>query len=124
MTTTTPVERPPAADRTPEETPAALARAIAQLATAPVRDFVECISDEDNTRDHVYQQLVQRLTADEPGTWIPARENDVENQLRASLPTDEDRKLFGQLSDHLSAQGASAKRRRIWSGSRSAGGRG
>ena len=48
MSTST--KRPPETDRTPPETPAAIAREIAQLATAPVRDFVDCISDEDNTR--------------------------------------------------------------------------
>ena len=36
------------------------------MATAPVRDFVDCISDEDNTRDGLYQRLVARLTAGWP----------------------------------------------------------
>ena len=60
---TTSTERPPADNRTHEETPAAIASTIAQLATAPIRDFVSCISDEDNTRDRLYGQLVARLTA-------------------------------------------------------------
>ena len=60
---TTSTERPPADNRTHEETPAAIASTIAQLATAPIRNFVSCISDEDNTRDRLYGQLVARLTA-------------------------------------------------------------
>ena len=82
--------------RTPEETPAAIAQSIAHLATAPVHDFVSCISDEDNTRDHLYQRLVARLTADEPGAWSRAREDDVDAQLRAALATTEAKDLFGQ----------------------------
>ena len=85
---------------TPAETPAAIAREIATLATAPVRDFVDCISDEDNTRDHLYQRLVARLTANEPGAWSRAKEDDVDERLNAALATDEARGLFGQLSDH------------------------
>ena len=73
MSTST--KRPPETDRTPPKTPAAIAREIAQLATAPVRDFVDCISDEDNTRDHLYQTLVARLTAAEPGAWSQAKED-------------------------------------------------
>ena len=93
-------KRPPETDRTPQETPAAIARTIAQLATAPVRDFVACISDEDNERDQLYQRLVARLTADEPHMWSRAKEDDVDAQLRAALGTDEDRARLGCLSDH------------------------
>ena len=92
----TPTERPPEDNRTPQ----AIARAIAQLATAPVRDFVDCISDEDNTRDHLYQRLVARLTADEPRAWSKAREDDVEERLRESLATEENMELFHQYMDH------------------------
>ena len=67
MSTST--ERPPESKHTPQETPAAIAREIAQLATAPVRDFVSCISDEDNERDGLYQRLVARMTAAESGAW-------------------------------------------------------
>ena len=95
----TSVQRPPAEERTPE-TPAAIARTIAALATAPVRDFVSCISDEDNTREHLYQRLVARLTADWPNAWSQAKEDHVEERLAAALATDEDRELFGQFSDH------------------------
>ena len=90
---TTPTTHPP------EETPAAIARTIAQLATAPVHDFVSCISDDDNTRDHLYQRLGARLTdafTDEPGAWSRAREDDVDAQLRAALATTEAKDLFGQ----------------------------
>ena len=86
--------------RPPEETPAAIAREIATLATAPVRDFVDCISDEDNARDHLYGQLVARLTTAEPGAWSQATEDDVDEQLRTALATDEARELFGQYVDH------------------------
>ena len=72
MSTST--HRPPETDRTPPETPATIAREIAALATAPVRDFIECISDEDNIRDHLYQRLVARLTVDHPGAWSQAKE--------------------------------------------------
>ena len=87
-------------NRTPQETPAAIAREIAQLATAPVRDFVDCISDEDNTRDHLYQRLVTRLTADWRGAWSKAREDDVEERLRESLATEENVELFHRYMDH------------------------
>ena len=87
-------------NRTPEETPAAIARAIATLACAPVRDFVSCISDEDNTRDHLDEQLVARLTADESGAWSQAKADDVDERLRASLATSEDRDLFNTRVDH------------------------
>ncbi len=66
----TPTKRPPESSRTPQDTPAAIAREIAQLATAPVHDFVACISDED-TRDHLYQQLVDCLTAERLSDVVP-----------------------------------------------------
>ena len=98
MSTST--RRPPESTRTPEDTPAALARSIAALATAPVRDFIACISDEDSERDHLYQRLVERLAADEPAAWSKAKEDDVDEQLRAALGTAEAKDLFGQYVDH------------------------
>ena len=47
MSTPTSLERPPARNRTPEETPAAFAREIAQLATAPLESFGALINDDD-----------------------------------------------------------------------------
>ena len=93
MSTTT--QRPPETTRTPEDSPAAIARTIAQLATAPVHDFVSCISDEDNTRDRLYQRLVARLTADKPGVWSRAKEDDVEERFREDLGTDANPALRG-----------------------------
>ena len=92
--------RPSTDTRTPQETPAAIASAIAQLATAPVHDFVSCISDEDNTRDRLYQRLVTRLTANEPDMWSRAKEDDVDAQLRAALGTTEAKDLFSQHVNH------------------------
>ena len=70
------------------------------MATAPVRDFVDCISDEDNTRDQLYQRLVARLTADERGAWSKALEDDVDERLTTALATDDAKDLFGQYVDH------------------------
>lgn len=103
MTTSTP-ERPSAQHERPQETPAELARAVAQLATAPVRDFIACISDEDNERDQLYQRLVARLTAAHPSAWSKAREDVVDEQLRVSLSNNKDRELFNRHLDDCSTK--------------------
>ena len=97
-TTTTSTERPPARNRTPEETPAAIARTIAALATAPVRDFGAVLDDDD--RDKLWQRLEARVTADSPNAWSTVKEDDVEERLAASLATDEDRTLFTEYINH------------------------
>ena len=102
MTTTTCTERPSETDRTPAETPSALAREIAQLATAPTVSFGALINDED--RDRLFQRLTVRLEADEPDTWSHEREREVITRLEASLSTDEDRTLFGQYSDQRTTE--------------------
>ena len=95
-------QRPPAAERTPE-TPAAIARTIAQLAGEPLTSFVAVVNDD--TRDAHYQRLQERLIADLPplqrrDLFSTDRESEVITQLRTSLQTDEYRELLGQLAEH------------------------
>ena len=90
--------------RTPEETPAAIARTIAALATAPTDSFGAVLNDDD--RDRQYQRLVARLTAADPTAWSGATENDVEERLGASLSTEDDRTLFGQHLDDCTTKGS------------------
>ena len=100
----TPTKRPSAENRTPQESPTAIARGIAQLATAPLASFGAMINDDD--RDQQWQRLVTRLTADWPDVWSKAKEDDVEERLRANLPTDDDRKLLFQLGEHHATKAA------------------
>ena len=54
----TPTPRPPESTSTLPETPAAIAREIAQLATAPVRDLVSCgeLSDHSTAKETIQQE--------------------------------------------------------------------
>ena len=95
----TPTERPP------EPTPAAIARAIVTLSTAPTERFGAFFNTEE--RYSQYEQLVDCLTAERlsdavPILWSQTKRDNVDERLSASLPTDEDRGLFGQLGDHYS----------------------
>ena len=97
----TPRKRPPADTRTPQE----LARACAALATAPLTNFGAFINDD--ARDQQWQQLVTRLTADEPSAWSTAREEDVVVRLRSGgLPTEETRALFAEYDSHRGDEAA------------------
>ena len=95
------VGRPPEDDRTPAE----LARELAQMACAPAATFGGLLDDNDTERDRQYQRLLTRLIADWPDMWSRAKEDDVDERLRVSLSTNEDRELFNQHVDQLSTRG-------------------
>ncbi len=83
--------------------PTAIAREIAAVACAPAESFGAMMNDDD--RDTLVQQLEARLTAALPAAqrqdlFSTEREVEVINQIRASLATDDDRELFGQLAEH------------------------
>ena len=97
----TPTERPSAVNRTPQDTPTAIARTIAALACAPAETFGALINstDEGDDRDKHFQRLVTCIGRDWPDSWSTEREIEVVDRLRASVSTDEDRTLVGELSD-------------------------
>ena len=98
----TPQNQRPSADN---RTPAELARELAQMACAPAATFGGLLDDNDTERDRQYQRLLTRLIADWPDMWSRAKEDDVDERLRVSLSTNEDRELFNQHVDHLSTRG-------------------
>ena len=88
---------------TPQETPAAIVRAIAALATAPADSFGALINEDD--RDQQFQWLEARLGAEGwSDLWSSERESEVFDRLWASLSTDEDRALLGGYSDRRTAE--------------------
>ena len=104
--TTLSVERPSTEKRTPEETPAAIARTIAALACALTESFGAFINDDDdNGRDKLFQRLLERVEADHPtrGLLTTDREIETVERLKAAMPTDADLALFGQYVDHRDA---------------------
>ena len=101
---TTPTTRPPEGHRTRLAPRGDIARYLVSRAPVPLGSFGAFINDAD--RDVGYQQLVTRLTADEPDPWSRAREDDVNERLRASLSTDQDRELFRQLGNHSADKAA------------------
>lgn len=85
--------------RTPQETPAEHARAVARLATAPLANFGEMINDD--ARDQHWQKLVTRVTDDWPALWSRANEDDAIDRLAiGGLPTEENRALFRKYDSH------------------------
>ena len=82
--------------RTPEETPAAIARAIAALACASTEGFGAFLNDDDNGRDKLCQRLVERLTADKPLRNLLTTDQEIAivERLEAALPIDEDRAVL------------------------------
>ncbi len=101
---TTPTTRPPEGHRTRLAPRGDIARYLVSRAPVPLGSFGAFINDAD--RDVGYQQLVTRLTADEPDAWSRAREDDVNERLRASLSTDQDRELFRRLGNHSADKAA------------------
>ena len=101
---TTPTTRPPEGHQTRLAPRGDIARYLVSRAPVPLGSFGAFINDAD--RDVGYQQLVTRLTADEPDPWSRAREDDVNERLRASLSTDQDRELFRQLGNHSADKAA------------------
>ena len=81
MSTST--QRPPQTDRTPEDTPATMARDIAKMTCASLESFTACI--DDNDRDQLHQRLVQQLTDDLPAEAARLTEADVLERLGAAL---------------------------------------
>ncbi len=68
----------------------------------PLTDFGAVLDDD--ARDQQWRQLVTRLTADWPDVWSKVREDDVEDQIKAALPTDEVRRVFYQLGEHYTTK--------------------